>query len=309
MIRITPGSAYATFTRNITRLASDMADLNDQIGSGRRVRRPSDDPAAAAQAVRLNADLARLDQLDRARGAAEDRLKTTESTLAAVGDVLSQVRVLALQGASSQGADSRAAIADNLEGLFQDLVGLANTRDGVSYIFSGFATETQPFTQTGAFADTVPPASTLAVSYNGTSDTTQAEIAPNDYATVGWPGDGLFLGGGDPTKDLFQIVVRVRDAVLAGDTDAVNAELGPLDDAIDDISSARGALGTELRRAQDAETRLTERKADLKLRLDDTQGVDLVGTIAALQQRETAYQAALSAGAKSLGMSLLDFIG
>ena len=77
-----------------------------------------------------------------ARGAAEDRLKTTESVLAGVGDILSQARVLAVQGASTQGADSRAAIADNLEGLFQDLLGLANTRDGVSYVFSGYATET-----------------------------------------------------------------------------------------------------------------------------------------------------------------------
>ncbi len=309
MIRVTPMSAYATFTRNITRLASDMARLNNDIGSGLRVHRPSDDPSSAAQAVRIRADLDRFAQLDRTRGAAEDRLKTTESTLAGVGDVLSQVRVLAVQGASTQGADSRNAIADGVEGLFQDLVTLANTRDGVNYVFAGFASETAPFPVSGSFAATVPPASTLSVTYAGTSDTTEAEIAPNDHATVGWPGDQIFLGGGDPNRDLFQIVVRVRDAVMAGDTNAVNAELGNLDDAIDQISGVRGELGTQLRRVQDAEVRLTERKADLALRLDAAQGVDLVGTVAELQQRQTAYQAALSAGSSSLGLSLLDYLG
>ncbi len=309
MIRVTPSAAYASFTRNIARLSAEMANLNNQIGTGKRIQVPSDDPASAAQAVRLSSDMARLDQLDRTRGQAENRLQSTESALASVSDILTQVRTLALQGASTQGTQSREAIAQGLEGLFHDMVTAANTDDPTAgYLFSGYATQTAPFTVSGSFSATVPPASTIAATYGGTSDTTQAEIGPNDQVTVGWPGNQIFQGNGDPNQDVFQTIVKIRDAVLAGDTDTVNAQLGNLNDALDQISGSRGVLGTELKRAQDADQALSQQKSNLQIQLDNAQGVDLVSAIADLQQTQTAYQAALSAGSQTLGKSLLDYI-
>lgn len=120
-----------------------------QLSTGKRVLTPADDPAAAAAIVTLNQSLATMNQYQRNSDFALARLQQEETALVSVEGVLGQVREYTLQGINgTQTAETRKSIADTLELLLNDLVGLANTKDANgSYLFAGFQDKSQPFSE------------------------------------------------------------------------------------------------------------------------------------------------------------------
>lgn len=124
-----------------------LAEIQEQISSGNRLNRPSDDPTAAAQILRLDQAIAATDQYQRNADMAKNRLTLEESTLKNVQDTLLRVREIAVQGANSTLSDTdRLALAQEVEERLQELVGLANTRDAnQEYLFAGYKVNTKPF--------------------------------------------------------------------------------------------------------------------------------------------------------------------
>lgn len=123
-----------------------LSDIQEQIATGRRLNRPSDDPAAASQILRLEQALATNDQYQRNADMAKNRLTLEETTLKSIQDALLRVREIAIQGSNSTMSDTdRNALAQEVNEKLEELVGLANTRDSnQEYLFSGFKTNTKP---------------------------------------------------------------------------------------------------------------------------------------------------------------------
>jgi flagellar hook-associated protein 3 FlgL len=126
-----------------------LADVQEQISSGRRLLRPSDDPTGAAQILRLEQALSVTDQYQRNAGNALNRLTLEESTLSSVQDSLIRIRELAVQGNNSTLGDTdRLAIAQEVRERLNELMGLANTKDAnQEYLFSGYKVTTKPFSR------------------------------------------------------------------------------------------------------------------------------------------------------------------
>ncbi|TSE20766.1 Flagellar hook-associated protein 3 [Tepidimonas alkaliphilus] len=125
-------TAYS-YDRTIDRLqqrGAQLAELQDQLSSGKRVRRISDDPAAAALAEREQARMQRIQSDQRALEAARRNIELAESTLGTINDLYHRVKELIVQGGNGAltPADRR-TIADELEGLRERIVALANTQD------------------------------------------------------------------------------------------------------------------------------------------------------------------------------------
>src|SRR5262249_12445904 len=126
---------------------------SQELATGERVARPSDDPAAWAAGKR--AEAART--LNAGRGEAlarsQDRLTQMDGALAAIGDSLQRARELAVMASNaSMGPDGRTAIAGEVRGLRQSALAAANTRtaDG-EYIFSGSRSDQPAFDDTGVY--------------------------------------------------------------------------------------------------------------------------------------------------------------
>ena len=110
-----------------------------QLSTGKRVNDPSDDPLAVAQAERLRSQLARISIESRMVGFARQMLSNAESTLGQVGDALQFAREsLVAAGNGAMSTADRALIAQQLSGVRDQLVSLANRRDGAGgYVFGG----------------------------------------------------------------------------------------------------------------------------------------------------------------------------
>lgn len=147
MIRI---SSQQIFSGGINRLQNLNVDLNqtqEQVSTGKRVNRPSDDPVAAARILKLDQEVGRIDTYQRNVGLAENRLQQEESSLESMIDIIQRVRELAVQaGNGSLTANDRQSISAELKQRLEELASQANTQDSSgSYIFSGFQGDTPAF--------------------------------------------------------------------------------------------------------------------------------------------------------------------
>ena len=139
-MRVSTSQIFDSGARGIGRNQSDLFKLQNQLSTGRKVLTPEDDPVAAAQALVLTQSKAVSSQFLKNQDDARGKLSIAETQVAAVGDLLQSVREKLVQAGSTVLSNSdRSSIAQELEGRFSELLGIANGQDGSgSYLFSGY---------------------------------------------------------------------------------------------------------------------------------------------------------------------------
>lgn len=160
--------------------------IRAQIGSGKRLLSPADDPAAAAQVL----DIARLQELTAQfqsnADLATQRLDNEETVLATTVTSVQRVRELALQGRNTVlSADDRQFLAAEVRERLKELIALGNTVDGNGdYLFAGNKAKTLPFVQDATSGD---------VTYNGDQGSRLIEVGPGRTIADADPGDAIFM--------------------------------------------------------------------------------------------------------------------
>ena len=112
---------------------------------------------------------------------------------------------------------------------------------------------------------------------------------------------------GPPGSDLFALVGTIATNVTA-DPAALAGNLADLDVALDSMLNAIADIGARAKRIERAEQINSEQSLVLQSRLAETEGIDLPMTIMQLQMRQIGYEAALSATARSIQPTLVDFL-
>lgn len=181
--RISTSAVHASAIANMMRQQAELSKTQNQVASGRRVQKPSDDPIAAARILDLQRSQAELDQYSKNSDLLTTRLNMGEQSLADAGTVIQRVRELVLEANNaSQDTTARASIATEIRSRTQELMDIANRQDASGeYLFSGFSTGTQPFTRNGS------------VSYGGDQGARSVQIGPNQKIADGFPGSQVFV--------------------------------------------------------------------------------------------------------------------
>ena len=145
--RITGNQVTRNLANDIREQQQAIAEIREQLSSGKRINRPSDDPAHAARLIGLDAAQAQLTQYSRNASAAESRLTLEENALSSATNSLERVRELALRAAGGGLSDSeRQTIAGEIRGRLDELYDAANARDAAGdYLFAGSRADTRPF--------------------------------------------------------------------------------------------------------------------------------------------------------------------
>jgi len=116
MTRVAFDNSYRTATDQLGLAAARLQNSQEQLGSGRRVTKSSDDPIAAPKILQLSTSLAHMDEYDRNLNFAEERLSKLTDQLNRVGDMLNNLKELAVQGSSGNySAQDRAAMRTTAE--------------------------------------------------------------------------------------------------------------------------------------------------------------------------------------------------
>jgi flagellar hook-associated protein 3 FlgL len=151
-MRISSNTLYDSNVASLNQQQTQLLKTQQQVSSGRRVLTPADDPVAAARILDIAQADAMNSQYASNRTTARHTVSLAESTLQGVTTLIEDVRTALVSAGNSSMTDAeRQAVATNLSGRLEELIGLANSTDGTgNYLFSGFQSKTQPFTNTAA---------------------------------------------------------------------------------------------------------------------------------------------------------------
>ncbi len=294
-MRVTLRMSVVRALANITQAHEQLAELGNRLATGRRLTRPSDDPAGITHSLSLRAGMKLGLQHLRNVNSGVARLSATEAALDALTQVMQRARELTVAGANDTlGASQRVTIASEITQLLDEAIAIGNTSFGGQRIFGGHQTTSAPFTPVGN-----PP---TAVTYTGDSGVIEREVGIGVRVTVNVPGDTVL-------SPVHTALIDLRDHLLSNDTTAIrNTDLVALDGALENLVEIRGNLGAAANRLEITRTRLEDAGLANQQLLSDVEDADLVATIVDLNVQENVFQAALAASARSVRVTLLDFL-
>lgn len=152
-MRIADKMQYDQVKNNISKNRTQMADLQNQAATQKRVTKPSDDPLAASRVLGNRIDLQSNQQFTKSLNYAKSFLEITDQSLGDLSEVLVRAKELALGQANdgSGNEESRRVVATEIQQLRNAMVSIGNRKLGDRFIFGGFSTQKAPFTPKGEF--------------------------------------------------------------------------------------------------------------------------------------------------------------
>ncbi|MCA0375358.1 MAG: flagellar hook-associated protein FlgL [Gemmatimonadetes bacterium] len=277
--------------------------LREDISSGLRLRRISDDPTSGAEVVRVGSSMRAITQFRRNIDLGVSRATTEEGVLDQLTNVITRASELGVNASNgTQTAQTRTIIKAEIDQLLGFAAQLGNTRFGEGYLFGGTRQGEAPFT--------VPPPATgtfsaLTLSGNPVDPTgvTTLEIGDNKFVTPTHDGKQVFLD-----TDALDALRALSDALGANNVGQIGAAVTRLNTSLSNVQSLIGTQGARINEMEDAKARLTQTEHELLAYRSDLRDTEVDKALAELVGKQTLYQAAMGATARILGMSLASYL-
>jgi flagellar hook-associated protein 3 FlgL len=279
----------------LEQLQQQQADATLQLATGSSINRPSDDPAGAAELIKINDLSAQVDSFQRSISNLSGQFSTADSTFSSVVTVLQRAISLGVEAANGTLSDAdRAAVTTELTGIQSQLLSLANTSYQGQYIFAGTSTA-QPFV--------LDPTQTSGVRYTGNTGTNHVTIGAGYQLQVNVPGSQIFNGTG---ADMF---LAINDLITSVQNNTgIGGAVNEADTALNYLSNQRVFYGNALNQTQSQQTYLNTQSLSLSQQLNTVGGANVAAVASQLVNDQTAQTAALEAIGKTPQSSLFDYL-
>jgi flagellar hook-associated protein 3 FlgL len=311
-IRVTTLSAFNAGIGTLQQRQRDMAQSQEQLTSGKRVQRASDDPTAAARSERALVSLSRTESDVRALEASRNALTLTERALADAGDLMQQVRELSLSaGNASYSPGERDAVAVQLEGLRTQLLAVANrTDEGGGYLFFPGRNGMAPPLAAGDIAGNVPVQLDPAYVAEPERQTAGREPLPLNVDGLGaWRIDAA-TGQSAVFDGIDRAIRELRDPSATAPSGAAiaAAAVDSADSSFTTLNLLRARAGELLNRGDLMEGRLADLRLSAQTERSSAEDLDLVQAISEFQAQQSGYDAALKTYSMVQRMSLFQYL-
>lgn len=311
-MRISTQMLYDQNMRGVTNAQSSWLASGEQLASGNRINRPSDDPIAASQAVVLSQSQVQNSQYQLARTFATQKVSLEENVLSQVITTVisAQGKIVNANNGSLSDSD-RASLATDLEGARNQILNLANSTDGNGrYIFGGYKTDAAPFEDKAG-----------GVTYRGGETAVTQQVDSARTMIIGHPGNEIFNtisayakpepDGSASETDIFAMfdtaiaaLKKPLDSLTDTELDAVNKTSRGLANSLDNILSVRSELGTQLAELTSLDELGSERALGQQMQMKELTSVDWSAAISDYLMQKDALQASYKAFSDMQGMSL-----
>jgi flagellar hook-associated protein 3 FlgL len=289
-LRVTNNMRQTQVLRDLQAGFAKLADAQQQVATGKRFTRPSEDPVAASRVLRADRSLRGITQYRRNSTAVRVRVDTEEATLNQLTDLLSRAKELGLsQGSDTANPASRNETAAELDRIIEQVVALGNSKVGNEYLFGGGQTAAPPFQTDGT--------------YLGDDTGRQAEIADGYVIDTNHTGRQLLQTSGVVTS-----LVAMRDALRAGTGAGVAATIGGVDTAFDQVQVLLAETGARSRQLDTVAENLTASESTLTTAQAADQGISVEEAATRMMSVQTALQAALTSTSQVISMSLVNYL-
>lgn len=300
MMRVTNHMLVNDLRRNLNNNMRYMDIYQRQLSTGRKLNLPSDDPAGLVKSLRLRTNLVQGEQYLANIGEAISFMETTEAALDNINSIMQRVRELTVQAAHGTNDDSaRQAIADEIREMNGQLKMIANTTYGTKHVFAG-SNVTEPPYQEGATPS----------NWTGNDEALELEIGVGVKLDINLTDGKMndFFTGNAGSPGMFDFLDTLAADIEAGNLQQVSASLTTMDARIEDSLSARSSLGARINRLELQQSRLESTQISYTGLLSKNEDADIAEVIMRLKMQENVYRASLSAGARIIQPSLVDFL-
>lgn len=296
-MRITNNIIQQTSVTNVRKNLKDIYRSQQEISTGRKLIKPSDDPLGGSVSMQTRTSLRSVEQYRRGIDIANSRATAEEAVLDQVTNVLTRAKELAIAMSNDTvNAEQRKTTAIELDELFKEVVNLANTRYGDGYLFGGTGPNTRPYEVV---------TSGLDLDFTTTSPSGSIQIAISDTNSVPANHNGVEVF---EDTGAFASLRDMATALRQGDRDAIIAATDDIDTAFAGIQNVLGAVGSRVASLQITGANLDALKVGLEVLQSDVEDADMEKSITELMSRQTSYQAALMTTSRIVGMTLADYM-
>lgn len=294
--RVTQSMLNTQLIRNLNSNLQRMDNQQNQLSTGRRINKPSDDPVGITFAMRYRSELSANDQYQSNVDAATSWLEYTDTMMDQAGSVLQRARELAVRGSNGTNPQtSLDAIKQEVQELYKQIVSIGNSEFNGKHVFNGQLTDQPPYTE----ADAMNLATDTGV--------IQFELGAGVKIPVSVTGNKVFGAPGDQ-DNIFQVFNDLIVSLGTSDTAGVEKSIGLMDKRIDQFLEVRSDIGAKTNRIQLMDSRLKDININLQTLQTNVEDADMAEVITQLKTNENVYQASLSVGSKLIRPSLVDFL-
>ncbi|MCC2251046.1 flagellar hook-associated protein FlgL [Virgibacillus sp. AGTR] len=288
-MRITQSMLSNNMLRNLSNSYTKLDQYMDQVSTGKKINRPSDNPVIAMKGINFRSQVNEAEQYMRNTGEVHNWMDNSDAALDKATQTMQKLRELAVQASTgTYDEEERENIKKEAEQLKEHLINIANTQVNGKYIFNGTNTTEPPYDATNGF--------------NANTDPIKIPVAAGTELQANVNGEEVF------GNELFDKIDTFIENLGNDNQAGIGASIEDLDTGINQIVNARADLGARMNRLELVENRLSEQEIIAKKTMAENESVDYEEAITNLITQESLHRAALSAGSRIIQPSLIDFL-
>lgn len=273
---------------NLARQSTQLMKTQLKLASGKRINRPSDDHIGFGKVLGYRSTLSTIDQYQENITDAQTRVKYTETILGQIHDFVLQAKSIAYH----TGAEDKASLAGEVQDIRNQVIGLANSKYGKNYLFSGHQTDTLAF-------------DSATNAYNGDGGSHRVMVGEGITVELEADGSQIFTESGD---NLFQVLDDLEAALTADDAVGMRATVDPLERIDDQIQIARSGFASDYRRLEATSDYWHSFGNSVETMRSGVEDADITQAALDLQVQQTAYEVLLATSAQVIQPTLVDFL-
>ncbi|WP_158791897.1 flagellin [Granulicella sp. L60] len=279
------------YINNLTSALDQSTNLTDtltsELASGLRVASLQDDPVAVAQSLLLGSSIANEDTFVTTASGESSQMQVADSALGeAVSQITSALSIAVEGNGGTLNSSNTTSIAQQLSGIRDQVLSLANTSYQGQYLFGGSQGSVPPFT----IDSSTNPAT---VNYGGDSSVQYVQTPSGQQIQTNLPGAAVFGSGSSGVLGALNKLISdfssssPASATVTADTSALTTALGQLSDQ-------RSTLDSAMSRMQSTSTYVQTEASQLVVAQSSLVASDPASVATQLSSAETQHQALLS---------------
>ncbi|MBH0230880.1 flagellar hook-associated protein FlgL [Halobacillus yeomjeoni] len=289
-MRITQSMLSNNMLRNLSKSYENMDKYQQQLSTGKKIHRPSDDPVIAMKSVNYRTQKTEIEQYKRNMTEVNIWMDNSDSSLDKATKTMQRIRELNVQASNgTYDSGQRENVAKEVRQLIEHMENVGNSKINGKYLFNGANTKTAPVSvKDNTFPDN--------------SDPVKMEVSQGVFLKANVDGTQVF------NEELFNDLNEFASTLESGSEKGLDQFLAKFDGHIDNIVNERADLGARMNRVELVEDRLETQEIIANRVLSDNEDAELEKVITDLKTQESVHRAAMGVGARIIQPTLMDFL-
>ena len=305
-MKISSNQYYEVLTKQLAKQQESIGELQTQLATGKKTAVPSSDIESSLEGLSIKSVLQRQSAYETNLSYVKDRLTIEESVVTSFQDYVYRLKDLAITASSGTFSDEDIGFMKaEAEGVLEELISLSNSRDSQnSYLFSGTATNVQPFQKQ---ADG-------SIAYKGNSAELNVQVDSGYEVQINSSGINLVgqverITGGNPKNlDIFAVTKDFIAALGTNTKTDISRSIDEFDELGNQVGGQIANLGIRQNLLEERLEIIEEKKTVYEQLLSNIEDTDYSEAITSLSSDMLALEAAQNTFAKVTQMSLFNFL-